>query len=273
MAELERDLRALGEAIRFPPTPPLAANVAAQLRTAPVSAPTRPSAPKRPIAGQNGPLGRRVAAGVALLGTVALAGALATAPAARELATELLGLSSVRIESGSRLEPRQPEPPRLGPEVSLRTARRATGFDVLVPDALGPPDSVHVNRRAPGDEVTLAYAARPGLPEARETGLGLLVTEVRGDLVGAYIRKLVSPRVEVERLRLFGRPAVWIAGAPHLFAYEGAAGFAEARLRLATNTLLCERGGVLVRIEAEISERRAVEVARSLRGTDRAQHR
>ena len=47
-------------------------------------------------------------------------------------------------------------------------------------------------RGIPGGELALAYPPGTGLPEARTTGLGLLVTEFRGDLVPELIGKLAG---------------------------------------------------------------------------------
>ena len=65
-----------------------------------------------------------------------------------------------------------------------------------------------------------------------------------------------------------GDPAFFLSGAPHGFAYldpeSQNANFEEQRL--AGNTLLVDRSdGTLLRIEADISRDRAVEIAESMR--------
>ncbi len=135
-----------------------------------------------------------------------------------------------------------------------------------MPAALGEPDGVYVRRGLPGGELSLAYAARPGLPRARSTRLGLLVTQFRGDLSPDYVGKLAGLSSTVERLRVDGQPAIWIAGAPHFFFYRAPDGeFVDTTLRIAGNVLLLERGRLLVRLEGAFGRDRAIELARSLR--------
>jgi hypothetical protein len=63
-----------------------------------------------------------------------------------------------------------------------------------------------------------------------------------------------------------GAPGVWISGRPHDFAYLDARGRARVEtLRLAGNTLVWRHGEVLLRLEARVSKRRALRIARSLR--------
>jgi hypothetical protein len=57
----------------------------------------------------------------------------------------------------------------------------------------------------------------------------------------------------------------WIAGTPHVFVFVDRSG--EVRyetLRLATNTLLINRGGTVVRIEGNLTKAQALEIAGSL---------
>ena len=117
-----------------------------------------------------------------------------------------------------------------------------------------------------GGEVSLAYRPRPGLPRARTTRLGLVVSEFRGDIHPALVGKLAGPGTRIERLAVDGRRAIWIEGAPHLFFYRDPSGnVVEGELRLAQNVLLLERGRLLVRLEGAFPRERAVAIARSLR--------
>jgi hypothetical protein len=92
------------------------------------------------------------------------------------------------------------------------------------------------------------------------------VTEFRGDLAPEYLGKVVGLKATVERLRIDGRRAIWIEGAPHFFLYREPDGdVAESRMRLAQNVLLLERGRLLVRLEGAFGRDRAIALARSLR--------
>lgn len=258
MNELERSLIQVGREFRFPESPDVAARVA-RIITA-EQPPARRAAPRRALR-----LALVTAAVLLLIaGTV-----LAAVPDARDSVLDLLGLRGATVERTTTIPP-APERPGagldLGRRVSVAAARRAVSFDVLVPRRLGRPDRAYV-RPAAGGFVSLAYRPRAGLPEARETGLGLLISEFRGAADPDYLGKIASFGTRVRRFRLDGEPAVWLAGAPHDFFYRGPNGrMRQHTLRLAANVLLVERDGVLVRLEGSLSRSQAVAIARSLRG-------
>lgn len=248
MSELELELRELQ--IDWPETPDLATTVQARL-----------AAPPRRRAWLARPAWQLAVACVALIVAVVMA-----IPPARAAVLDFLGFGSVRI---TREEPR---PSRfgqalvLGDPVTLEQARRA--FPVLVPEAVGDPDAVYLyDHPAMGPRVDFVYRARPGLPSSSNTGAGMLVTEFRA-VASPLIETSIGSGAKVERLEVGGDPAFFLSGAPHGFAYldpeSQNANFEEQRL--AGNTLLVERSdGVLLRIEADISRERAVEIAESMR--------
>ncbi|HEY1273758.1 MAG TPA: hypothetical protein VGF25_02560, partial [Thermoleophilaceae bacterium] len=187
----------------------------------------------------------------------------------RNALLELFGLRGATVEKRSQLPPAPPTRPLdLGTRTSLADARERLGFPPLVPSAayLERP-RVHVRQKGvPGGELALAYPTGPGLPNAKTTGLGLLVTEFRGDLAPELVGKVAGQATRVERLSLDDSPAIWIEGAPHFFFYRTPDGVIRDRdLRLAANVLLLQRGRLLVRLEGEFDRRKAVELARSLR--------
>lgn len=247
MADLEQTLAALGREAEWPPTPALAERVEEALRASPPA--------RRPR------LIPRLA--LALLVLMAAAGAaFAASPGLRDAVGDLLGVTVERSD-----EP--PPPARFGPELGERMPvgelADAVGFELLVPDALGAPDAAYLRRAVPGGEALLAYRPGRGLPEAGSTGLGALVGQFRGDLAPEYAGKLAPQSTELTRLTVGGDPALWIAGAPHLFFYRDGGVTRESSLRLADNVLLVQRGPLLVRIEGAFGRERATEIARSLR--------
>ena len=119
---------------------------------------------------------------------------------------------------------------------------------------------------APGGSIALTYRPTDDLPEARSTGLGLLVEEFRGDLAPEFMGKITGQATRVERLRIDGERAIWLEGAPHFFFYRPPnAEFRDEELRIAQNVLLLEHGRLLVRMEGAFGLDRALELARSLR--------
>ena len=255
MSDLERRLTLLAGEVDWPETPDLAPAV----RRRTVSPPQ-----KRFV------LFRRSFAIAAASLLILAGGVVAAVPDARDAVLEFFGLQGATVERRERLPnipgARDPAPLQLGERTTLADARRSLAFDPLVPRAAGRPDGVFVSRDAPGGEVSLTYRARDDLPEARSTGLGLLVSEFRGDLAPEYVGKIAPQATVVERLRVRGERALWLEGAPHFFFYRPPdRPISEDELRIAQNVLLVERGNLLVRLEGAFGRERALELARSLR--------
>lgn len=254
MSELETRLTQLGRDLDWPATPDLAPSVRERL-TPPVSARSRPIIFRRSLV-------------IALAALLVLAGGvLAAVPSVRDSVLDLFGLQGATVERRQELPPAPPPGPlKLGQRTTLAAAPGSLRFDPLVPQAAGPPDRVYVDGGVPGGLLSLAYEPRAGLPEAKSTGLGLLVSEFRGDLAPEYAGKIAGQATKVERLTIDGHRALWLEGAPHFFFYRAPnEPFREERLRLAQNVLLLEDGRLLVRLEGAFDRERAVELARSLR--------
>jgi hypothetical protein len=271
MTDLERHLTQLGHDLDWPPTPDIATAIHERLAAAAGDAAPRTdhgafSAWRRRFALP--PAGLRRSFVLAMLALLVLAGGVfAAVPSVRDAVLEFFGLQGATVERRERL-PRLPEvrPLVLGERSTLEEARESLGFDPLVPAAAGRPDGVFVSRGVPGGELSLAYRPRDGLPRTRSTGLGLLVSQFRGDLSPDYFGKTAGEATRVEELRIDGRRAIWLEGAPHLFFYRPPDGpFREHDLRIAQNVLLVERGRLLVRLEGAFGRAKALELARSLR--------
>ena len=108
----------------------------------------------------------------------------------------------------------------------------------------------------------LAYKPRPGIPLVRETGLGLLITEFRGDIAPEFFLKTAGPDSTVEETSVSGDPAWWIAGHPHAMMVQASPGeYREETLRLAGNTLIWQDESVTLRIESGLSKSGAMDIA------------
>ncbi len=248
MSELELELRELR--IEWPETPDLAGAVQDRL-----AAP----APRRSWFAR--PAWQLAVAAVALVIAVVMA-----IPPARAAVLDWLGFGSVRITREEPRPSRFAQALAVGDPVTLAQARRA--LPVVVPEELGQPDAVYLyDHPTMGPRVDYVYRARPGLPSSSNTGAGMLITEFRARSE-PLIEKSVGTGAKVERLTVGGDPAFFISGAPHGFAYHNPdtdqTNFEEQRL--AGNTLLVDRSdGLLLRIEADISRERAMEIAESMR--------
>lgn len=251
MSDLRRELELLVAEVEFPPTPPLASATRARLsrerrRPLLVSAP------------------RRRAFALAALVVLLMAGTVfAAVPGVRHAVLELFHLRGATVKRVTTL-PRAPlHDLELGRRTSLGQARAAVPFRVVVPARYGAPDAAYLHGAG---EVSLAYAARGGLPRGELLPLGLLVSEFRGSRDPDYVGKIAGAATAVRRLTVGGRRAVWIAGAPHYFFYRAPDGAQRYEtLRLAGNVLLLERDGVLVRLEGSFGLREARAIAASLR--------
>jgi hypothetical protein len=250
--ELERALTGLGAELDYPPTPALAPAVRSRIERAP--APRRPRFARRTLA---------IAFAVLLL----LAGsAVAAVPSLRHSVLDWLGLRSVKIERVPRLPATGPGGTlALGERVTLDQARRRVAFPLLVP-ADRSPDAVYVDTLPSGGQVALAFKPGRGLPESGTTGLGMLITEFRGEQPFTFLQKTLVPGTTAQRVTVNGGRGVWIAGKPHLVLFTDEHGqIRDYTPRLATNTLIWRQGALLLRLEAHIPKAEALRIAASMR--------
>jgi len=184
-----------------------------------------------------------------------------------------LGLPGLRIIFQPQATPVLPSPPPvgthlfLGHRTTLERARDQVSFRPEVPRGqhLGPAE-VYVSDEPLGGRVSLVYRAHPGLPAARFTGVGALITEFRGSVDEAAVKKLVVSGSKVEFTDVNGEPAFWFYGAPHeiFFVDEGGRPFTDS-VRLAGNTLVWVDGDLTLRLECRCSQERAIGIASSVR--------
>jgi len=255
--ELERALRDLGPNYPYPPTPNLSSRVRLRITAQPVAQPRRLELWRDP---------RRLALVAAVLLVLLGAAALAN-PATRDAIAHFFHVRGVIVNRVPSPAPSLSSPTSLdlGRPTTMDLAQSTVKFAIAIPPALGPPDAVYVASGPPGGEVALAYMPRPGIPIVKQTGLGVLVTEFRGDLFPGFITKDVGPGTTLEQTSVNGDPGWWIAGEPHTIVIQGSAGDGQPEiLRLAANTLIWEHGGVTYRIESGLSRADAMRIAAGL---------
>ncbi len=158
----------------------------------------------------------------------------------------------------------------LGIPTTLAAARQEVAWPVLVPAALGQPDEVYLQNPPTGPtggEVTLVYGPRPGIAVSGQTGAGVLVTEARGQVDEQFFGKMIGGGTTVQPVTVEGHQGWWISGSPHDFFFMDANGnFRSETMRLATNTLILDVDGTIVRLEGNLTEQQALETAASLHG-------
>jgi hypothetical protein len=254
--ELERALRDLGPRYPYPPTPNLASRVRLRIAAQPIAPPRRLELWRDP---------RRLALVAAVLLVLLGAAALAN-PVTRDAIAHFFHVQGVIVN-------RQPSPlPSFSPVTPLNLGRRTTmadaqskvSFTIAVPPELGEPDAVYVVSGIPGGEVALAYTPRPGIPLVKQTGLGVLVSEFRGDLNPSFLMKGLGEGTTAEEVSVHGDPGWWISGQPHMIYVEIRGNGQQVTLRMAANTLIWEHAGVTYRIESSLSKADAFRIAGGL---------
>jgi hypothetical protein len=109
---------------------------------------------------------------------------------------------------------------------------------------------------APGGPVSLAWG------DGRDV---LVLTEVRA-AGRPMVRKVAPGDTRIDPVEIDGRRGYWLTGAPHEVARLGDLGIAVVGTeRLAGDTLIWERGDLLLRLEGASSKSAALAVARTLR--------
>jgi hypothetical protein len=256
MPELEDDLTALAMQLEWPATP--------TLRAFPIYVEVSREA------GRSGIPRWALAAAAALL---IVAGLLAYTPSRDAIAVWInLHTNIQRLQHPPTPSPlpsgQLGENLNLGTRVTLEEARGSTGWKITVPSSLGQPDGVYVKSPPAGPskgEVSLVYGQRSNIPISGQTGVAVLVTEARGKVDEIYFHKMLGSDSTVEQVSVGGHPGYWISGHPHDFAFADANGnFYSDTLRLATNTLIYDNNGTIVRIEGDLTKAQALQIAASM---------
>jgi hypothetical protein len=154
------------------------------------------------------------------------------------------------------------------PVASPAAAARETGFPVAAPaDArLGEPDAVYVGDLGGYPMATLVWRPRDGLPALAQPDIGATLTIFRGGAPrGEMVGKMVGPDTTVERVDVGDGPAYFISGTPHFVVFEMGGEIQGQDVRLASNVLLWQQGGTVLRLEADVPRDEAIAIARSVR--------
>jgi hypothetical protein len=204
---------------------------------------------------------------------IALA-ALVAYPPSRDAIANWLNVHT-SIQRVPHLATPSPQPPGplgerlgLGGRTTLAGARKQVAWPIVLPSSLGQPDEVYLQLPPDGPsqgEVTLVYSSRPDIPVSGETGVAVLVTEARGAVDTNFFGKMLGPGTTLEVVAVAGHQGYWIAGAPNVFFFTDSNGdVRNETMRLATNTLILDEGGTVVRIEGNLTQAQALQVAASL---------
>jgi hypothetical protein len=237
---LDAALRQLAEEVVFPPTPPVAASVRERL-----VANTGPPPPRRR------PWGRSVAFAIGL-SLVVVATVLALS----------LVLPGLRIVPVASVPPGPTD--ELGEDLRLGQPIDAADARFIIGEA---GSAVSAYTLDAGTVTSLVLAAGEGLPEIADTGIGLLVQRIEGDLETAMVEKLVDEvGATVTPVTIGDADGFWIEGPPHLVRYLTPSGAVRTEMtRLVGDTLVWQRDGILYRMESPLGLEASRRLAASVR--------
>jgi hypothetical protein len=148
--------------------------------------------------------------------------------------------------------------PRFSEErITLREARARMKGALLLPQTpkLGQPDEIYADGTSRQDGVVLVY--RAGLPPLGNTEISLILTEVPGDTEPAYLAGEIAVRSRLDRVSVNGGSGYWSPAGRRLPS--------PVERHLLGNVLLWEKGGVALRLEANLPKEQAVHIAESVR--------
>jgi hypothetical protein len=277
MTPLENELRALGMSIAYPvPSADFAAGIQARLEREP-----RPSVPwwRRLFdlaGGGELPASRRplrralVLAIILLLAIVAIAAALG------------LGVPGIRIFFGPTATPSPSasvlQAPRasstpgasqplgaslgLGKFTPFEAVEGDVGFRPLLPAGLGPPEAAYVRDR----RLMLVWPASSEQPQIDTSRVGLIVTELRGQVDTGYYAKVARSGTVVEAVKVGGHQGYWLTGEPHPFWYVDENGqVVDETRRVVAQSLIWADDELTYRLETSLPRDEAILLAETLR--------
>ena len=254
--EFERRLRGLAGAAHFPEPPDFVALFQRDIATPPVSISRRR------------PLGRFLLAAAILL--LILGATLALIPGTRHAVADWFDIPGIRLFISDETPTAIPvprDPPlavRSGPAVSRESAAAAVDFPLMLPNhpaVTGTPEIYLTQDGAP--VVLVTYPISDMLPEAAQSGEGLLLVEFRSSSDAVWGMKQAGATNEIRVVRVNGVEALWVGGTHQLMIVPAEPGATPVSRRSA-NVLAWNVNGITYRLEADLPVETMIAVAESL---------
>lgn len=231
MNELEQRLQELGVEIAYPATPRF--ELALDRRPA-----------RRPWL-------RPLVVGFAVVLAVA-AGVLALSPGARSAFLEIFHIRGATVERVESLPDVRAQRIDFGERVSREEAERRVGFELF--DLGDDPDAIFVR---PDGLASVVYGA-PAHPR-------LVLSQARGAIYDGFIKKTADRGTIVDEVTVSGEPGLFVDGPQHFVMFLDENGFiSDERTYLAGTVLLWNRDELLLRLEGDLTEEEALELAESV---------
>jgi hypothetical protein len=258
-AQMDAMLRRAARAFTYPPTPAIAAAVEARVRELPLRLARIRSAigwlPDAVLGWWLRPAPRLVISALAVAVLIVVA-ALAI-PRSRSAIADFFGLSHVRVEVGPTAGP---TPPVLSPQSfarpsSVDEAQHVVDFALRFPTFDGQrlsPDAVYVEGEASNMPTVIFVYEKKGF-DVYQTKLG-------------FFGKGGPDPSLVHQISFAGHPAFWIDEGGHIASFLDDQGrvVVESRRTVGRATLLWEQNGITYRLETDLRQEQAIQVAESL---------
>jgi hypothetical protein len=211
----------------------------------------------------------RLAAAVLIIIALALATVIVD-PAARRAIAGWFSFDGISIKRGSL----EPSPHRhansigsdlgLGKSVSLGEARRSAGFRLGLPPVLGTPAALYEYRSQGAVVISVVYRPGPNVPASQFSGVGLILTEIRGD-GQVLLQKILGAGAGTSAVDVRGTTGVFISGPQEVMMLDPEQRYLGTPARLSANTIIWQVGEVTYRVEAQSSKAALLRVAGSIR--------
>ena len=233
MNELELRLQELGGEIAYPATPRFEPRV-----RPPAGAPSARCARSRSASRSCWP---------------SLAGVLALSPGARSAFLEIFHIRGATVERVETLPDVRAQRLDYGERVSRAEAERRVGFELL--DLGSEPDAIFVR---PDGLASVVYGD-PARPAARA------LAGARRDLGRLHQEDRPDSGTIIDEVTVDGEPGLFVAGPEHFVMFLDENGLiSDERTYLAGTVLLWNRGDRLLRLEGDLTEEEALELAESV---------
>ncbi|HEX6935129.1 MAG TPA: hypothetical protein VF227_01275 [Actinomycetes bacterium] len=244
---LAAELTALGRAVPLPPHQRVTETVITRLAEAPT--PARPGRTERLLRRAVNAVAVRRRSVVAV--ATALLVALVATPPVRATVLDWFGFAGVVVRQAPTPEPASSAPPpTVAGTVSLDEARRLVAFEPLVPAELGAPQAVEVS----GDRRLLSMGWTGGPDQV------VRLDQFDGRL--DYVFAKSAPGVEYTEVG--DAFALWFDEPHEVVVLDRDGTRRTETARLAGHTLIWEHGPTTLRLEGDLSQARALEIARSV---------
>ena len=152
----------------------------------------------------------------------------------------------------------------LGSAVSIEVAMSQTELPDPMPTLLGDPQSIHVVHPPASGQIIVVYAPSDLVPQSNVTGVGALVSVFPARIDEGFFRKTLGDTATVRPVDVDGAVGYWIEGSPHQLMFESGNDVLEESLRLATNTLIWQRGDLRLSPRSRHRPRTALRIAKTV---------